>query len=183
MKNLIIAKRYARALFNLALGEKQVEYYGQELSDFSQLLKQLPDVADAIRNPLYPGATKKAAFASLSEKLGLTPMIRSFVNLLIEKDRLGHLEEIKDYYYRLIDEHSNVARAQLRAAVQLDETVIQNIAQTLEKVTGKKVIVEFEQDPELIGGVVARIGDLVLDGSVKTQLHNIKESLKRGELG
>ena len=183
MKNLIIAKRYARALFNLALKEGQIEQYGQELDGFVQLLKQFPDVADAIQNPLYPGGAKKSAFMALSERLELTPITRSFVNLLIEKDRLGHLEEIKEYYYKLIDEHSNVARAQLSAAVQLDEPVIRNISQALEQLTGKKVIVEFRQDPELIGGIVARIGDLVLDGSVRKQLLSIKESLKRGELG
>jgi F-type H+-transporting ATPase subunit delta len=109
--------------------------------------------------------------------------VKSFLTLLIEKNRVGHLQDIRDYYYRLIDEHSNVARAKVSAASHLDESAIAEISQSLEKIVGKKIIVDFETDPELIGGVVARIGDLVLDGSVKTQLYNIKETLKRGELG
>jgi F-type H+-transporting ATPase subunit delta len=109
--------------------------------------------------------------------------MKSLFNLLIEKNRVIHLKDINTFYKALIDENANVARAQLTTAVELDDAAVGEIAQTLEKMTGKKIIVELQHDPDLIGGVVARIGDLVLDGSVRTQLLNIKESLKRGELG
>jgi F-type H+-transporting ATPase subunit delta len=183
VKNLVIAKRYAKALFNLAKGEGQIEQYGQELSEFVRLLDQLPDLADAIQNPLYPGKTKQQVFESVAQQAQMTPILKSFITLLIEKDRIKHLGEIKDYYYNLIDEHNNVARAQVKAATHLDESTMEGISQALEKIVRKKIIVEFEKDPELIGGVVARIGDWVLDGSVRTQLYTIRESLKRGELG
>lgn len=183
MRNLVIAKRYAKALFNLALEEGQVEQYGQELGEFIQLLKDLPDFADAVQNPLYPVAIRKNVFGSVADKAGTAPIIKSFVELLIQKNRLQYLGEISDYYHKLIDEHANIARAQVKAATPLDDQVIQEIAASLEKMTGKKIAVEFEQDPGLIGGVVAQIGDLVLDGSVRRQLLNIKETLKRGELG
>jgi F-type H+-transporting ATPase subunit delta len=183
VKNLVIAKRYAKALFNLALEGGQVEQYCQELDGFAGLLKDVPSVADAIQNPLYPEATRKSIFAAVAEKAGLTPIIRSYISLLLEKGRVQHLPEIAEYYHRLMDEHGNIARAQISAASALDDSAIQNIAKTLEKMTGKKVVVEFKQDPALIGGVVAQIGDLVLDGSVKRQLLNFKETLKRGALG
>ncbi len=183
MRNLVIAKRYAKALFNLALEEKRVEQYGQELGEFVQLLRDLPDLADAVQNPLYPEATRMSVFATVADKTGMAPIMRSFVGLLIQKKRLQHLAEIENYYRKLIDEHANVARARVKAATPLDDQVIQEIAASLEKMTGKKIAVEFEQDPGLIGGVVAQIGDLVLDGSVRRQLLNIKETLKRGELG
>jgi F-type H+-transporting ATPase subunit delta len=170
-------------LFNLAKEEGKIEQYGQELSEFVQLLLQLPDLADAIQNPLYNEGVKKSVFQSVAEKSEMTPILKSFLTLLIEKDRIRHLGEIRDYYYSLIDQHNNVARAKVSAASHLDDAAVANISQALEKIVGKKIIVEFETDPELIGGVVARIGDLVLDGSVRTQLYNIKESLKRGELG
>jgi F-type H+-transporting ATPase subunit delta len=183
VKNLIIAKRYAKALFNIALEDQQIEQYEQEMSDFVRLLDQLPDLADAIQNPLYPVKAKMSVFQAFSEKSDMTPTLGSFIALLIEKDRVKYLDEITECYHRLIDEHQNVARAQVSAATHLDESTIASIAQTLEQIVGKKIIVEFEKDPELIGGVMARIGDLVLDGSVRTQLYNMKESLKRGELG
>jgi len=183
VRNLVIAKRYAKALFNLAEQDKAIEQYGQELDDFVRLLGEHPNLADAIRNPLYPEATRKSLFATMADKAGMTPIIRSFVNLLVEKKRVQHVAEIADYYHKLIDEHANVARAQLRAATALSEAAVGEIAQSLEKMTGKKVVIEFKEDPSLIGGVVAQIGDLVLDGSVRRQLLNFKETLKRGALG
>jgi F-type H+-transporting ATPase subunit delta len=183
VKNLIIAKRYAKALFNLAQEEAKIDQYGEELAGLVRLFETTPELADAIQNPLYPEATRKSIFASIAASAGLTPIMKSLVNLLIEKHRLVNLGEISEYYSGLIDEHANVARAQVRAAVPLEDKVVQEIALSLEKMTGKKIVVEFQADPELIGGVVARIGDLVLDGSVRTQLFNLRETLKRGELG
>lgn len=183
MRNLVIAKRYAKALFNLALEQNQVEQYGQELHAFVQLLKELPDLASSLQNPLYPEPARKALFATVADRAGMTPITRSYINLLIEKKRIQNLAEIAEYYDKLIDEHNNVARAQVKAAIVLDEGSIQSIAQALEKITGKKIAVEFQQDPSLIGGVVAQIGDLVLDGSVRRQLLNLKETMKRGALG
>jgi F-type H+-transporting ATPase subunit delta len=183
VRNQVIAKRYSKALFSLAQDGGWVGQYGKELDDFVQLLKDNPELADAVQNPLFPEATRKSLFKSVVDRTEMSPVVRSFINLLLEKKRVQHLGEIAEYYHKLIDEHSNVARAQIKAATQLDEQVIQEIAQTLENMTGKRIVVEFEQDPSLIGGVVARIGDLVLDGSVKRQLINFKESMKRGMLG
>lgn len=183
MRNQVIAKRYAKALFNLALESGQVEQYGQELDDFVRLLKELPNFADGIQNPLYPAAVRKSLFYAVAGSTGMTPIMKSFVNLLVEKRRVAHVADMADYYHKLIDENTNVARAQVKAAAALDEKVLQEIAQTLEKMTGKKVVIEFQKDPTLIGGLVAQMGDLVLDGSVRRQLLGFKESLKRGAIG
>ncbi len=183
MKNLIVAKRYAKALFNLALEDGKLNEYGQELQSLAQLLDQQPVLMDALANPLYPEDVKKSVFRTLAEKAEMSPVMRSFGTLLVEKRRVRHIPEISQYFQRLTDEHFNVARAKLSAAVKLDEGAIAKIAETLSKLTGKKIVIEFQQDPSLIGGAVARIGDLVIDGSVRTQLQAIKESLKRGELG
>ncbi len=183
MKNQVIAKRYSRALFNLAEEEKAIEQYGVELDGFLGVLKQLPDLGNALRNPLYPEAVKKNLFQKVSSQLELSAIMKSFLNLLIEKGRVQHLPEIADYYHKLIDENSNIARAQVRAAVKLGEPELDQIAATLEKKVGKKIVVEFQHDPSLLGGVFAQIGDFVLDGSVKRQLLNFKESLKRGAVG
>jgi F-type H+-transporting ATPase subunit delta len=183
VKNLIIAKRYAKALFNLAQDDGKVEQYGQELDGFVRLLGELPDLANAMQSPLYTEAARKAVFHSIAEKVGLSPIIMSFINLLIEKKRVQNIAEIAEFYHRLIDAHANIARAQIKAATELNEDVVQEIAQTLEKMTGKHVVVEFQQDSSLIGGIVAKIGDVVLDGSVRRQLLTFKEIMKRGALG
>ena len=183
MKNLIIAKRYSKALFNLAEEEQAIERYGSELDGFNAVLKEFPDLGNALRNPLCPEGTKKSLFRSVASSLELSPVMTSFLNLLIEKGRIQHMPDIGDYYHKLIDEHSNIARAKVKAAVKLGKKELSDIAETLEKKVGKKIVVEFEQDPSLLGGVLAQIGDFVLDGSVRRQLLNFKESLKRGAVG
>jgi len=183
VKNLVIAKRYAKALFNLAQEDGKVEQYGEELDGFIRLSGQLPDLANAIQNPLYTEAARKSVFRVVADKIGLSGILKSFINLLIEKRRVQNVVEIAEYYHKLIDEHANIARAQVKSAVKLEEGVLEEIARTLEKMTGKKVLVEFQQDSSLIGGIVAQIGDLVLDGSVKRQLLHFKETMKRGALG
>ncbi len=183
MKNLIIAKRYSRALFNLAEEAQAIEQTGKELHDFGEILKQFPDLGNALRNPLYPEAAKKKLFDSVAAQIELSPIVKSFLKLLIEKKRIQDLPDIAEYYDRLIDEHSNIARAQVKAAVKLSEAELDEIAASLQKKIGKKIVVEFQQDASLLGGVYAQIGDFVLDGSVKRQLLNFKESLKRGAVG
>lgn len=128
MRNLVIAKRYAKALFSLSQEDGEIERYGKELVDFAQLVKEIPELANAIQNPLYPEATRKTMFQSVAEKAGLSPVVRSFINLLIEKKRVQYMQEIADYYHKLVDEHSNIAHAQLRSATELDEDVLQDIA-------------------------------------------------------
>jgi F-type H+-transporting ATPase subunit delta len=183
VKNQVLAKRYSRALFNLALEQKAIEEYGAELDGFNQVLRDLPDLGNAIRNPLYPEGVKKTIFLQVAARLELSPIVKSFLNLLVEKRRMQHLSEIAHYYHRLIDEHSNISRAKVKAAVKLEDAEIGEIAAVLEKKIGRKIIVEFDQDPSLLGGVFAQIDDFVLDGSVKRQLIKFKESLKRGAVG
>ena len=81
----------------------------------------------------------------------------------------------------MADELKGIARASLTSATELDGETVEKITQALSQKTGKQVLLDVQQDPSLIGGIVTRIGDLVLDGSVKTQLFNMREQLKRGE--
>ncbi len=182
MKNLIIAKRYAKALFNIGLEDGLVEQYGQELEGFVTLLKETPALEDAITNPLYPEDARRQVLNAVADKAGLSQTVKSFLGLMVEKNRAAYMGEVLEYFRKLVDAHNNVARAKVAAAAKLDDETLKSIADTLAKITGKTVVVEFSRDPVLIGGVVARIGDLVIDGSVRTQLQSIKESLKRGEL-
>lgn len=183
MKNQVIAKRYAKAIFEIALEEGRVEEYYQELKDVLALFKEVPDFERVLATPIYPDEVKVRTVEMVADKAGMSPIVKRFLEVLVEKQRVPYLEDVVAVYGKLMDEHVNVARAQVSAAVELDETTLELIAESLSKIVGKRVIVEFHQDPDLIGGVVAKIGDLVLDGSVRTQLKNIKETLKRGELG
>jgi F-type H+-transporting ATPase subunit delta len=181
MKNLAIARRYAKALLLIGKEDNQVDIYRQELEGFSALIEKEGALEQAINNPLYNAEGRKKVLGSVLEKLALSRVMKSFLTLLFEKGRFGYLSSINDFYQKLADELEGIARASLVSATELSSETVDKIRNTLSDKTGKDIILEVEQDPGLIGGIVTRIGDLVLDGSIKTQLLNMRESLKRGE--
>ena len=181
MKNFAIARRYAKALLLIGKEDGQVETYRQELEDFSALVQKEAVLGQAISNPLYNAEGRKKVLESVIEKLALSRVMKSFLTLLFDKGRFVYLSSINDFYQKLADELKGIARASLVSATALSSETVDKIRNTLSEKTGKDIILEVEQDPGLIGGIVTRIGDLVLDGSIKTQLLNMRESLKRGE--
>ncbi|MGD8256642.1 MAG: ATP synthase F1 subunit delta [Desulfobacterales bacterium] len=181
MKNLAIARRYAKALLLIGKEDGQTETYREELAGISGLLDKERSLEQAITNPLYDAAGRKKVLETIIDKLGLSAVMRSFLILLYDKGRFVYLANVNDFYQKLADELKGIARASLVSATELSSEVVEKIRSTLSDKTGKDIILEVEQDPSLIGGIVTRIGDLVLDGSIKTQLLNMRESLKRGE--
>lgn len=181
MKNLAIARRYAKALLLIGKEDGQTIQYRQELDNVAQLMDQQKQLADTIANPLYKFSERKQVLQKAIEKLNLSKAMSSFLMFLFEKGRIGFIGSINAFYQALADELKGVARASIVSASALTAETIEKIRSALSKKTGKDVVLEVEQDPGLIGGVVTRIGDLVLDGSIKTQLLNMRESLKRGE--
>jgi F-type H+-transporting ATPase subunit delta len=181
MKNLAIARRYAKALLIIGKEDGQTEQYRQELGHIAQLMVDEKQLADTIANPLYKPSDRKQVLHKVIEKLHLSKAMSSFLLLLFDKGRIGFIGSINDFYQKLADELKGVARASLVSASKLTSEAIEKIRSALSKRTGKDVVLQVEHDPALIGGIVTRIGDLILDGSIKTQLLNMRESLKRGE--
>jgi F-type H+-transporting ATPase subunit delta len=181
MKKLAIARRYAKALLLIGKEDGQIETYRKELEDFSALIQKEETLEQAVNNPLYKAEGRKKVLGSVIEKLALSAVMKSFLSLLFDKGRFMYLSSINDFYQKLADELKGIARASLVSATELSSETIDKIRSTLSDKTGKDIVLEVEQDPDLIGGIVTRIGDLVLDGSIKTQLLNMRESLKRGE--
>jgi len=103
-------------------------------------------------------------------------MVKNFLNLLLEKNRITEIEDITEHYSMLSDEVSNVARAEIITAMTLKQEILDKLIKALEKLTSKKIKAEIRQDPEIIGGVIVKIGDLILDGSIKAQIKGLVES-------
>jgi F-type H+-transporting ATPase subunit delta len=181
VRNLAIARRYAKALMLIGKEDGQAEHYREELSGLTRLMAKEKQLADTISNPLYNSEERKRVLQKVIAQLNLSKSMATFLLVLFEKGRIGFLGSINDFYQKLADEIKGVAQASLVAASELTAETVEKIRLALSKKTGKEVVLTVEQDPELIGGIVTRIGDLVLDGSVKTQLLNMRESLKRGE--
>jgi F-type H+-transporting ATPase subunit delta len=181
VKNLAIARRYAKALLLIGKEDGNTETYRTELDGVAQLIAKEHDLEEAVANPLYDVDGRKKVLAAVIEKLELSKVTSSFLVFLFDKGRIGFLQNINDFYQKLADELKGVAHASLASATELSSEAVEKIRTALSRKTGKEIILDVRQDPELIGGIVTQIGDLVLDGSVRTQLLNMRESLKRGE--
>jgi F-type H+-transporting ATPase subunit delta len=181
MKNLAIARRYAKALILIGKEDGNTETYREELAGISELVEREKTLEQAINNRLYNTEGRKKVLGSIIDKVGLSRVMKSFLILLFDKGRFAYLSSINDFYQKLADEIKGVSRASLVSATELSSETIEKIRATLSEKTGKDIILDVEEDPGLIGGIVTRIGDLVLDGSIKTQLLNMRQSLKRGE--
>jgi len=179
--SLRIARRYAKALLTIGKEDGQAETYREELTNIVQLLEEQKELHQAISNPLYDAESRKKVLQAVVGRLGLSRVMTSFLFLVFDKGRIQYLKDICAFYEKFTDELANIVRADFVSAVDLPEETIARIQAALSEKTGKKVKMETRVDPSLIGGAVTRIGDLVLDGSVRTQLMSLKESLQRGE--
>jgi F-type H+-transporting ATPase subunit delta len=181
VKNLAIARRYAKALLLIGKEDGQTNTYREELGTFAKLIEREKSLEQVLNNPLYDAEGRKKVLTGVIDKMEMSQTMATFLHFLFDKGRIGFLGSISEFFQKFADELKGVARASLVSAAELSTETVDKIRSALSKRTGKDIILEVEQDPELIGGIVTRIGDLVLDGSVRTQLLNMRESLKRGE--
>jgi F-type H+-transporting ATPase subunit delta len=181
MKNMVISRRYAKALLLIGKEDGLIDKYREELASFSDLLEKESDLARILSNPVYDFIQRKNVLRAVLGKIMLSKVMTSFLLLLFDKGRFGFLGSINEFYQKLADELKGVAHASLVSATALSSEAVEKIRSSLSKLTGKEIVLDIDQDPSLIGGIVTKIGDLVLDGSIKTQLLNMKESFKRGE--
>jgi F-type H+-transporting ATPase subunit delta len=181
MKNLTIARRYAKSLLMIGQQDGQAERYRSELQTVADLVSGEPRLYQAITNPLYESSARRRVLETLIGRLGVSAAMSSFLMLLFEKGRFPFLQPINDFFQKLSDELKGVGRATVTAAIELSAEAVERIRGALSQRTGKSIILDVRTDPELLGGVITQIGDLVLDGSIRTQLLNMRESLKRGE--
>ena len=175
-----LSRRYAKALVAIGVEQQSVDQFGDELEAVRSILTEQALFRQLLESPTLPVEKKSAMISELGQQLALSKGVASFLGLLVTKDRLRYLGTIEENYRRLADELSGILSAKITAAVELDDLQQQAIATSLEKQTGMQVAVSVTVDPELIGGVKAEIGGRLFDGSVRTQLKRIEESLKKG---
>jgi F-type H+-transporting ATPase subunit delta len=176
--NKTAATRYARALLDVAVKEKaDLDLIETELSQFADLFKQCPPLERVLLNPAVPVPRKRAAVSDLLAQAKFTPIVSKLLALLADRDRLVLVPELlKTYSDRLLD-FRGVVRAEVTTASALDAQRTAAIQKGLAAVTGRTVLLATKIDPSIIGGLVARIGSTVYDGSVTRQLEKMKERL------
>jgi len=169
-----IAKRYARALFDIAREEDKIEVIYDELNGFSSILKDNEDLADFFANPVFDNADKLAVIETIIDKIGISATTSNFLMLLVDKRRVDILEQIRECYQIYMDEVLNKVRVGIKTAFPLSGELSERIKKQMEGLTGKNVEMVIDEDPSLLGGIVIGVGDTLYDGSVKTQLNNIR---------
>lgn len=180
MSTNAIARRYAKALVQLAADEQRVEQIQDELVRCGEVLTAKSSLRSVLVNPAYGITEKRAVMKDLIARLALSATVSNFLLLLLERGRIGFLSAIVSSYGAYADEISGIVRPTIYSAMPLDTDKVEGIKAALAESTGKKVVLSVEVDPELIGGVVTKIGDMVYDGSIKTQLNQLEGILQKG---
>ena len=181
MTNKTAATRYARALFDVALKEKaDLDQIEQDIAQFADLFMQHPTLEKVLLNPAVPVTRKRTAIAELTARVKMSPIVAKLIALLADRDRLVLLPDLVASYRDRLADHRNTVRAVVTTATPLAPDRVQQIQQSLADVTGRSVMLQTRVDPSIVGGIVARVGSVVYDASVTTQLQKMKESLVEG---
>lgn len=176
MTNRLAAKRYAQAAFEIALERKELEKWQGDLARIAGLKKEAA-VLNWLENPR---ASAELKTQYLAQQLGVSPLGLNLVHLLLNKGRLSLVEDISEEYQRLLASHQGLETAEVTTAVPLSDAEQQKLALGLGAVTGKKVLIKAAVDPEIIGGMTARINDQLLDGSIRRRLLDLKKAISGG---
>lgn len=178
MKTRASATRYARALLD-ALGKdgapEQVEH---ALTTFDALVSQSPDLQKAFANPAVPVTAKRGIVEKLVQQLNITGPAAKLLVLLAERDRLAVLGELVAAYRERLMEYRRILRAEVTTATPLSPERVAQLEQRLAAATGRRVTMTARVDPALIGGAITRVGSVVYDSSIATQLIRMRERLE-----
>ena len=176
-----IARRYAEALADVAIDRNQVEQIDAELRVFSEMIRSNRELYDLFASPIVSQTDKLKVLEALISRVGTGKLTANLLRTMLGHYRLQHASEVYEQFRREINERKGLITAEVTTASEVGAAEQAKLGSTLEKLTGKRVEFKFKTDPALIGGVVTRVGSVVYDGSVRTQLKEIKEKLTSGE--
>jgi F-type H+-transporting ATPase subunit delta len=180
MRSSAAARRYARALFGLADETGSVAMTRGELATMAGLFESDPALRNALFRPLHPGAERRAVLRSLCERLSVSAIVRNFFAYAIDQRRLVDFDVIRAEFEQLADAAAGLVKARVTAAAPLDDAQRARLQSALAARTGRTVELEVSVDPALIAGAVATVGNVVFDGSLRTQLEQLRHTLSRG---
>ena len=173
----IIARRYAKALFSITKNDKEREAVKNELEMLSNLIETNREIKNFLFNPIFGNEGKEKILTGALQKLGGTDIAKNFIRLLLKKDRIKYLKEIVESLSMLIIEKQNKKRAMITTIASLPDASLSKIKSRLSDITKKDIELEEKVDASIIGGVIIQVGSLVYNGSIKTQLENVKNRL------
>jgi F-type H+-transporting ATPase subunit delta len=173
----IVARRYAQALLELGVEQGHLDKMVDDVATVAAAFESSHELRNALENPLVPHAAKKAVMAELCDQIGASPTTRHALQLIVDRRRTKMLPYLARTLRELADLRKGVVRAEVTTAVILSDSYYARLQTQLEKLTGKRVVVDRRTDPTLIAGVVTRIGDRIFDGSLRTRLQSMRDAL------
>jgi len=180
MKRGTAAYRYAKALFGLAQEERRHREVREELERLVSLFDETRELREALLTPLHPAAERKAALRAISQSASVSSLVQNFLAFLIDQRRLIDFKAIVSAFAELADAEAGLITAEVVAASPLDDRRRDRLRRALSERTGREVQLQIEIDPALIGGAIAKVGDMVFDGSLRTQLGQLRANLTKG---
>jgi F-type H+-transporting ATPase subunit delta len=172
-----VARRYASALADVVLERGEAKEVQKELQQWEDLLRSSANLQEVFRNPTIALDKKRAVLNKLLERAKPRATTANFLKVLLQNQRLTELPEINRKFADILDERAGMVAATVTTARPVPDHVQQSLQEKLTALTRRKVRLNFQQDPELIGGLVTRVGSTVYDGSVRSQLQQIKERM------
>ena len=180
MSYAALADRYARAIFELGIESGQLKPMSDQIRQLAEIYSESPELRSVLDNPLVEEEKRAAILNELTSRLGMGELARNSVRLLAQRRRLRALPDIAKRLGTLSDEKAGLLRVSVTSAVPLNETQYQMLSAELERALSKRVILERIEDPSLLGGIVTRIGDNTIDGSLKGHLAELERQLCAG---
>lgn len=172
-----IARRYATALADIAEKRNETEKVRLELEQIEKIFAENKNLTEVFSNPVFNHEKKEKILETLIQKTKLAQTVANFLRILLRNNRFGYLSAIRKSFEQVIEEKRNEVTAKVISARELSEEEREALRQNLEKQTGKKIKLDTMINPEIIGGIVVRVGSTVFDGSVKNRLEILKNRL------
>lgn len=178
-----ISRRYAHALFNIgtSTNKKELDHYGQSLSALGEAVETSTQLRSLLHNPLMSSTEKKGIILALLDIIKGNKIERNFCELLADNNRLSLLPNIANDFHLLLDKVRGIRRGSITTAIDLSNERKKQIQEQMEKQSGFKLELVFAVDPNILGGIVLKVGDIIMDSSIIARLNKLEESIKRGE--
>ncbi|HEX4620960.1 MAG TPA: ATP synthase F1 subunit delta [Myxococcaceae bacterium] len=179
MQNVSVARRYARALFEVSTESGSVDSVLAALEALAQALETSPELNELFANPAYSRSQRATVVEALIQQLGKAdPLLVNALRLLNDRDRIPQLPGVARIFRDLADQKAGRVRGRVTTAVALSKDDLQKLEKTLEKVVDRRVLLEPKVDPKVLGGASAQIGSQVYDGTLRSQLEDLRRQLK-----
>ena len=178
MSQGVIARRYAKALINLA--EKDLEITGNSLAEIADVYSNSTELSEVLSDTKISSQIKQDVLKNILKKIKVSKLVDTFIRYLLAKRRIVLLPNIERAFNLLLQEKLGRIEAGITVAQEIPEVTVGKLEKAISRYSGKEVSVNITIDPAIIGGIVTRIGSVVIDGSIHTQLNQIRQSIIRG---